>query len=134
MLRDYILIEELGEAFAAPTNLVLPGNRQPTERMKLGMVLGVGPGRRSVKKPDIILPMPPVKLGDCILHSRYYGSQMEQYGGYMGMYVSPRGNPLKVIDSTQLFATIEDPDPEWLRQMRIDPRLMDLMWVPEEGE
>lgn len=135
MLRDFIMIEEFGEAFPAPTNLILPGRRQPNVRMKVGLVLQVGPGRRSRKNPEIVLPMANVKRGDCILHSRFFGSMLnDDEGGVRRRWVSKRGNPLKVIDESQLFAMVEDPDPEWLRQMRIDPRLMDPEWIPEEGD
>jgi chaperonin GroES len=90
-LHDRVIVERLAQETKTASGIVIPDNA--AEKPDQGIVLAVGPGKRSDKGDFIALN---IKVGDTVL-----------FGKYSGQTVKVDGKELLVMKEEDLFAVVE---------------------------
>jgi chaperonin GroES len=90
-LHDRVIVERLAQETKTASGIVIPDNA--AEKPDQGIVLAVGPGKRSEKGDFIALN---IKAGDTVL-----------FGKYSGQTVKVDGKELLVMKEEDLFAVVE---------------------------
>jgi chaperonin GroES len=107
-LGDRIVVERLASKEYSTGGIYLPDSVQQTERPQLGLVLAVGPGKRTEdleydddgKLVVVRLPLD-VKVGDLVLFTKYSGHS-QRLDGTAEVLVFSEADVLCVVDQDEV--------------------------------